>query len=280
MSSYLADNVGVFPPSYVYPYDAEGNYDLDDQPLSHPYGYVHWSWFLYSSGQATDDAFACPSMQNGGAPRTNPGPRDWEDGQVDQNGQSGPNSLEDKQAPRMAYTGNAAIFPRNKFTNALSGGPRVNKCVNETEIFDPARVVLATEWNDNWQATGVIEGGGVLVKSHRPVNPFWHIGSGSDEYGAPLGSPGFTYGDGPHFGVKPRSDVTDVIGLIDNPGIPEVNAVGRHHRGGDAYSGGAVNFLYADMHVEKKSVLETMRKREWGLRYYAIDGENKVGPPW
>lgn len=280
MGAYLADNVGIYPPAYIYPYDAEGNYDLTNQPGDHPYGYIHWSWFLYSKGQAPEDAFKCPSMLNGGIPRTNPGPRDWEPGQMDQFGGRSAD-LEDKQAPRIAYTGNAAIFPRNKFTRQLSGGDRVNILVSETKIHDPGRVVLVTEFNDNWKALGIGSEGGILVKSHRPVSPFGHIASGSDEYASPEPAPGFSYGAPPYYGLKPLKEIESAINLIDNPGLMETNAVGRHHPGGkDGYMGGAVNFLYADAHVEKRTVLDTIHQREWGNRYYAISGNNKVGPPW
>jgi len=280
MGEYLAEYVGVYPSSYIYPSDEGGNYDLDNQPVGHPYGYLHWSWFLYNKGQAAEEAFQCPSILDGGAPRTNPGSSGWAVGQVDQGGQSGPNPLEDKQAPRMAYTGNAAIFPRNKFTTVLSGGPRVNVFVNESIIHDPGRVVLVTEYNENWKAAGVQQGNGVLSKSHRPINPFWHLGSGSNEYVASPESPGFTYGSGPHYGLRPKQEVDNTVGLIDNPGLVETNAVGRHHTGGGSYIGGTANFLYADGHVEKKSVLETVKNHEWGNRYYAISGNNKIGPPW
>jgi prepilin-type N-terminal cleavage/methylation domain-containing protein len=281
MEAYLAENNGVFPPSYIYPYDGEGNYDLENQPVDHPYGYIHWSWFLYNKGAVSDETFRCPAMLNGGIPRTNPGSRDWEQGQVDQDSSRGASSLEDKQAPRMAYTGNAAIFPRNKFTRLLSGGARVNILVNETKIHDPARVVLATEWNQNWKAIGVGSDDNLLVKSHRPVSPFGHISSGSDEYAAAEEQPGYSYGSPPDYGLLPLNQVEAATNLIDNPGMMETNAVGRHHPGGkDPGMGGAVNFIYADMHVEKKSILETVRNHEWGNRYYAISGANKVGPPW
>lgn len=280
MGGYLADNQGIYPPSYIYPYDGAGNYDLNDQPNDHPFGYLHWSWFLYSQGQAPEESFRCPSMENGGAPRTNPGPRDWEKGQVDQNNTGSPNTLEDRQAPRLAYAGNAAIFPRNKFNYVLSGGPRVNVCVNETKIHDPARVVLCAELNKNWKAAGIEQGNGVMSKSHRPINPFWHLGAGSNEYAAAPETPGFTYGNSPYHGLLPLRDVEEAAGLIDNPGVVETNAVGRHHPGGDAYMGGTANFAYADGHVDRKTVLETIRNQEWGNRYYAITGKNKIGPPW
>ncbi len=279
MASYLTENNGVFPPGYVYP-DENGDWSTDNQNPSHPYGYIHWSYFLYSGGQAPEESFQCPTIPNGGHPRTNPGMQGWENGQIDQNGQTGPNPLQDRQAIRMAYTGNAAIFPRNKFTQTLSGGQRVNVLVNESHIGDLGKTILATEFNKNWKAAGVDQGGGVLMKAHRPINPFWHIGSGSSEYTAPLNTPGFTYGDGPHYGLQALASVENGVGLIDNPGVSEMNAVGRHHPGGDNYSGGAANFLYADGHVEKKGVLTTLMNREWGNRYHAITGNNKVGPPW
>lgn len=280
MSGYLAENVGVYPPGYVYP-DEFGNWNPYDADPSHPYGYIHWSYFLYAGGQAPETAFQCPGFPNGGAPRTNPGNGPWEGDQVDQNGQTTPNGLQDRQAERMAYTGNAAIFPRNKFNMSLSGGARINRFVNETEVHDPAGTILATEFKNDWRALGVTEGGsGILSKAHRPVNPFMHLSSGSNEYAAPPNSPGFTYGDGPHYTIRPRSAVENATNLIDNGAISELNAVGRHHPGGDGYSGGTANFLYADAHVERKSILQTVKDWEWGLKYYAITGANKVGPPW
>ncbi len=285
MGSYLADNGGVYPPSYIYPYDAEGNYNLASQGESndHPFGYLHWSWFLYSRGQAPEDSFKCPSIPNGGAPRTNPGPLGWEPGQVDQNGNSGPNAgaIQDKQAERMAYTGNAAIFPRNKFAFGMVSGSRVNVFVNEKAIDDPSRVVLATEFNKNWKV--VAEGGGdagLLSKSHRPINALLHATAGSDEYGAPEGVPGFQYGSPTtNFGLQREDQITNARGLLSTSGLSEANAVGRHHPGGDKL-GGSSNFLYADGHVERKTIRQTLERWEWGRRYYSLSGYNKVGPPW
>jgi prepilin-type processing-associated H-X9-DG protein len=112
------------------------------------------------------------------------------------------------------------------------------------------------------------------------VNPFMHLSSGSDEYSASPSTPGFTYGNAPYYTLQPRSALENQTNLLDNPGISELNAVGRHHPGGDDYTGGTANFLYGDGHVEKKSLLQTVKNWEWGLKYYAISGENKVGPPF
>jgi prepilin-type N-terminal cleavage/methylation domain-containing protein/prepilin-type processing-associated H-X9-DG protein len=286
MGCYLTDNGGIYPPAYIYPYDGNGNYDLTKQGDvdSHPFGYLHWSYFLYSGGQVSDDAFKCPSIAtNGGHPRTNPGSREWESEQIDQNGQSGPNPLEDRQAPRIAFGGNAAIFPRNKFSQGMSadgtGGVRVNQCVNEKEI-NSGKTILAAEFNKNWKAISVNDGGGFLSKSHRPINAFTHIGSGANEYGAPVNVPGFTYGTAPYYGLLSGAEIEETPGLIGGSGGSELNAVGRHHPGGGGYVGGTANFVYADGHVEKKSVLQTIQTGDWGTRYYSINGNNKIGPPW
>jgi prepilin-type N-terminal cleavage/methylation domain-containing protein len=128
--SYLTDSQGVYPPSYVYPKDANGDWSSEDggqAPDPSQFGYMHWSYFLYSNGRVHDSAFQCPDFRNGGAPRTNPGEEaeDWELGeQQDAGTRTVPNDLTDKQARRMAYTANAAIIPRNKFTRDLAGGVR------------------------------------------------------------------------------------------------------------------------------------------------------------
>jgi len=281
MALHLLESKGKYPPSYVYPTNSYGAYQLRNQPDNHPDGYMHWSWYLYGKGEANAEAFQCPQMENGGAPRTNPGPdgENWEARQIDQNGDTSANPLEDKQAPRMALTANAAIIPRNKFTTELSEGPRVNVLVSDSEIKRPGSTILITEFNENWVGAGVQEGGGILSKSHRPVNPFYHIGSGTDEYAAAPRTPGFMYGppeDRVNFGLAPYRVVRNATGLIEGSVGPETNVVGRHHSGGDKIMGGTANFLYVDGHVDRKTILDTMKHQEWGAKYYSITGRNEV----
>jgi hypothetical protein len=193
-----------YPVSYAY-LDARGNFDpsnlySQDSVSGHPYGYIHWSYYLYGTGKVKDESFQCPDFLHGGAPRTNPGPNpeDWEGGQVDDKGNSRPNPHVDQQAARMAFTANAAIMPRNKFSRLLSGGSRVNQLVTDAMLKRPSKTILVTELNNNWRASAVQQGGGLLSKSHRPVNPFYHVSSGSNEYAAPVsaaGRSGFIYGE-------------------------------------------------------------------------------------
>jgi len=63
--------------------------------------------------------------------------------------------------------------------------------------------------------------------------------------------------------------------VIDGALGPETNAIGRHHPGGDRL-GGTANFLYVDGHVERTTILETLKERRWGDKYYAITGNNIV----
>jgi prepilin-type N-terminal cleavage/methylation domain-containing protein/prepilin-type processing-associated H-X9-DG protein len=282
IASYLVWSKGIYPASYVYPHNDLGEWDPDDQPADHPYGYLHWSWFLYEDGKANDKAFHCPKFNNGGTPRTNPGPdmKDREPNQRDQNGDRNPSDLTDKQAPRMAYAGNAALIPRNKFTTEISGGSRVNQFVPDTRVKRASETILATEFINKWELLGIKDADGTLSKSHRPINVFWHVGSGYNEYLSDERVPGFMYGllsDQETYGVRPIKEVLAREDLLDyTSGYPQVNAVGRHHPGGNDDLGGTANFLFCDGHSERMHVLKTMERRLWGDRYYSLSGRNEI----
>jgi prepilin-type N-terminal cleavage/methylation domain-containing protein/prepilin-type processing-associated H-X9-DG protein len=284
MASYVNQGGGSFPPSYVYPTDEKGSWGIQDGQQnnnSSEFGYLHWSWFLYNGGDAPKEAFQCPNYPSGGAPRTNPGRlvEDWELGQqIDAGNDTTPNELEDKQAPRIAYTANAAVVPRNKFTNGLSGGPRVNVLVTDNRIRRAGEVALATEFLRNWKALGVQQGSHVLVKSHRPINPFYHVGFGYNEYAVPERTPGFTYGDpNQNFGVLEYNAVKDATNLLDHTsGVAQINAVARHHPGGDERFGGTANFLFCDAHTERMTPIQSMKGRKWGDFYYSLSGKNEI----
>jgi prepilin-type processing-associated H-X9-DG protein len=285
MSTYLAENNAILPPSYVYP-DKKDGWNTRSQRPNHPWGYLHWSHFLYDNGKVNPKAFECPNYPNGGAPRTNPGSHeeDWEGGQGDQNQNELPNELEDRQAPRMAYAANAAVVPRNKFTNRLSDGLRVNVLVQENKITRPSDTILATEYVKNWKALGIQQGGGlILSKSHRPINVFYHAASGFNEYKADPQSSSFYYGTKlqprtpQDYGLMKLSEVKSRVNILDyTSNTPQINAVGRHHPGGDRTYGGTANFLFCDNHTERMTVLESVVQRKWGDRYYSLSGANKV----
>ena len=269
-----------FPPSYVYGAQTTGEqWSLADQQMNsqHPEtGYVHWSHALFSGdGGVPEGAFTCPSMRNGGAPRTNPGPvaADWENWQTNGQGSTYSSATlpEDRQAKRMAYTGNSAIFCRNKFFAGVGAGERQSQLVRPAWIkASGARVIIATEFleTENWQSIAT----GTTARSHRPIDPFWCVsGPGDLIYSEP------DTGTQPRFYYPNVSDVKpiDQLGagaIEDEKGI---NAVGRPHSGGgDPKYGGVTNFVFLDGHVEKLTVQETIKNRLWGDQFWSLTGRN------
>lgn len=269
------DKRNNFPASYQY-LDSNGN--ISNLPTGDAGGYLHWSYALWESGKVDGKSFECPSFPSkGGAPRTNPGENraDWED--PEQQNQPGVGEdVADKQAPRMAYTGNAAIMPRNKWTKDMSGGERINRYVRDNEIKHASNVIMATEFNRNWKAVAENVGASkFLSKSHRPVAPFYHEGDGYDEYNSE--TLGFRYGPpgAKDYDLSPFNVIEETPDLINAARGTELNVVGRHHPGEDRF-GGSADFLYVDGHVERKTVLKTLEDREWGERYYSVSGQNRV----
>ena len=270
---YTADDE-FFPPAYVYGAREEGgSWREQDQRGNNPVpanGYVHWSWSLFAEGDTPEDSFKSPVVLNGGAPRTNPGqdPDNWEPWQVNDVGSRapGPRRPEDRQAARVAFTGNAAIFPRNKFN---AGGQRQNRLVNPAWVKGPARTILATEFTDvlDWQG---IRDDGNICKSHRPVTPFGCFSG--DPFSEPNrgSSPRFFYPN-PDTIREPFELTADLIADGTTTGST-LNAVGRPHSGGADDSGGTTQFSFVDGHVERITLIESIRDRKWGDKFYSLTG--------
>ncbi|MBL0927146.1 MAG: prepilin-type N-terminal cleavage/methylation domain-containing protein [Phycisphaerales bacterium] len=283
VTGYTVESRMLYPLSYAYASSPTSNsWRLEDQQVSNPTptnGYIHWSFYLFegaSSGVA-EDAFTCPSVASGGAPRTNPGskPADWEPGQINDAGQSSPNGVADRQARRMAYTGNAAIFPRNKLND--SGGPRLNRFVKASEIGRTAQTILATEFYSGSNAWRAVYDGRKWA-SHRSLDPFVGFSSGTDPYSQEdVGSGRAAF----RYPTDREIRTLDEIGAGDNlivDGNCILNAAGRHHRGGPdrARMGGTANFVFCDGHVERMSILESVQRRLWGDRFYSMTGNTAV----
>lgn len=275
---YGIDN-DYFPPSYVYgANETGGEWRVEDQLQTNPHpanGYIHWSWALFGGedggGNIPESAFECPTVLRRGAPATNPGPDydDWEDGQYNDLG-SGPGSdtPNDRQAARMAYTGNAAIFPRNKYNISSQRKSQLVKVAwVDSSRQGASKTILCTEFYDNkdrWTSLKSSLDG--KIKSHRPITPFIGRSAGTNVYDEPK------FGSVPRFVYPPRSAILDDDELganVINSSLTTLNAVGRHHNG-------KTNFSFVDGHVETLTVQETVRKRLWGDRFYSITGGNKV----
>ncbi len=276
---YSSNGKQYFPPHYVYGADEESlNWRLIDQQISNPNpqnGYVHWSFALFNEGSVNEDSFTNPSMPNGGAPATNPGAEigDWEPNQTnDQGGSAGTVSPRDRQVKRIAFVGNAAIFPRNKFFS--SGGDRKNELVKDADIGQPSNVILLTELNANKQYEAIRVGS--IFKAHRPVTPFRGGSSGILVFSEPIGGgvPRFFYPRRPD--ILPLEDIPE--GAIDDTTNSGLNAVGRMWgaKKNATGQGGTTNFAYADGHVENTTLDETIEKKRWGDRFWSISGPDAV----
>lgn len=287
VASYVATYRETMPASYLYARGAnDPTWDMQDQVGSSTAGgkfILHWSYFLFNDGATPQDAALCPSVAHGGAPRTNPGENssDWEPGQRDSFGNqgAGPGAPQDFQARRMAFCGNAAIFPRNKFVDF--GRPRYNKFVKDGDISIPSGTILVSEFfqRANWSSlySAGESGDSSIVLSHRSIMPFQGISSETDPYSEPNGaSPRGRF-------MYPRLDE-----ILDDRQVPDgviggatstlLNAVGRSHLGKKDGKGGASNHGFVDGHVEFLTVQETIRQRRWGDRVHSMTGDNRVDP--
>ncbi|QOJ00708.1 MAG: prepilin-type N-terminal cleavage/methylation domain-containing protein [Phycisphaeraceae bacterium] len=276
-----------YPLAYTYASDDRGNWNFNDQRLGEnggTYGYIHWSWALFNSGNTPEAAFRSPAVQRGGAPATNPGPDpdNWEPGQENDNGNPAPAATpEDKQVKRVAFASNAAIIPRNKLV-ANNDNERKNRFVDPADISQTAggdsRVIFATELRDgnDWR-TVFSSREPTKSKSHRSISPFIGFTSGTDVYNqgnAPGGRSPFGYPD-PDTRIWSLDDNRSGEFAIDN-NQTDLNVVGRSHPGGDKKYGGTANFVFCDGHGERMTVRESIQKRLWGDRFYGLTGGNRV----
>ncbi len=309
VASYAADFKEQIPPSYAYADEPTGlSWRLGAQTDSYGVGqngYIHWSGFLYGSSASSgsgnsglaDEAFTCPTLTRGGAPATNPGPNqeDWEPSQINSLGGTGPSQTPaDRQARRMAFVGNAAIFPRNKFDSSFA---RKNRLVRVAEIQNQGKTILAGELGElnrsfatvtNAQTPWVtVFSSDQRSLSHRPVTPFVGGSAGADVYREPP-RPNSTE---PSFFPYKESDITDLnlqtVGMLSSTGAGSpLNAIGRHHPGAGLRTrlGGTTNFVFVDGHSERLTVRQTVLRNDgtgtylWGDRFYSITGNNRVSP--
>jgi prepilin-type N-terminal cleavage/methylation domain-containing protein/prepilin-type processing-associated H-X9-DG protein len=274
LAMYVAENKQYFPAAYTY----IGNLDNSGTPSK---GYRHWSSYLYGNKakmnndsvfRTTDGwgAFVCPSMSNGGLPATNT---------FAGNTSSSPNvqidvaGIVDEQAPRISYTVNEAIMPRNKFILNIpgEGNSRTYRQVNAGKIKNSSNVVLATEWTQNEGmvvGNGRVNTGATVMKSHRPVHAFVASdGSWDIDKVAPstLRGQGFTRNYQMSSGPADRMNVSgnrlDWVGRVHGP--LQIGPGQQDLR--------RTNFLYVDGHVETKRLGETLYPNfQWGDKFYSL----------
>jgi prepilin-type N-terminal cleavage/methylation domain-containing protein/prepilin-type processing-associated H-X9-DG protein len=262
---YLAENQDGYPLAYTYRPEP-GATMIRGTNASDAAGYRHWSFYIYGESfqagdntrQAVDtvsaDAFTCPSLSSydGGLPATNPAPEDRIDGQTVQT-----SGVVDDQAPRIAYTVNEAIMPRNKFLGVTRGPTNPNQYqaqyVKAGQIQNSSGTVLATEFTEDWRVISDFTGGAgggesTVVKSHRPVHAFTAFGAGDS-------NDLYQQGVDTAFAALEEQNAKPV-GWAYEPGLTVPNRtywIGRNHRDEEQ-----TNFLYVDGHAETKRMEETL----------------------
>lgn len=318
---YTSDYNGALPASYTYVgMHLAGNvFTLDPNATEDPnagsqYGYIHWSSLLladrtpnrfsnttitvdgtsnpaisthtnpgiYGSLQGWD-VFQCPSLEGGGLPPTNPAPSMLLSGQT-------PDQTDyvDYQAPRLAYTLNEILCPRNKFVVNINGSTNdeVEHYVRAGSVHNAGATILATEFTDNYSLvtlTGDLNKSALVVKSHQPVHGFINaVGLGSTD-GSSFDM--MTYDQSALvLRIAPGQALTAIHKNL-NPGdlaTSRLDWVGRNHGGphkvdANGWDTRTTNFLYLDGHVETKHIQETLSPIwEWGDQLYSLYPQTRV----
>jgi prepilin-type N-terminal cleavage/methylation domain-containing protein/prepilin-type processing-associated H-X9-DG protein len=281
---YVAENKGTFPAAYIYV--GQKFVGGEQTPVDPTSGYIHWSSYLYKRSGGAEvpesefrklngwDMFTCPAIERGGLPPANTYDENHDAGQ--QNDVAG---VIDRQAPRLAYTVNEAIMPRNKFTKSWPNQTRTYQYVRLSSIKAPNNVILATEFVDDWhivtEDTGesAAAGGSPPCKSHRPVHGFKGILGDLDMHQAPTGAAVGRVVKGYQILKATKDDlIPHMTAAQALASKTRLNWVGRNHSGKS-------NFVYADGHVETKTIEETLApKFQWGTTFYSLNPHGDVEP--
>ncbi len=299
IAMYVSENKGTLPAAYLYVgHSLVGGSQNPTTPVK---GYIHWSSYLFGSARSDAkfssaagglgitsaqpgpyatasgwEVFQCPSLDNGGLPPTDPAPGNFDPGVA-----ADVTGYVDYQAPRLAYTLNEVLCPRNKFASNMPGNPtRLAQYVRAGSVKGSADVILATEFTQI--STIVLDtgdvGGGLVCKSHRPVHAFKSLTGGGTNID--LWTPGSgvvrvainDLASNPVPGTTPKTRL-DWVGR--NHGIMKQGRVG----GGDLRNDWDLrktNFLYLDGHVETKHISETLSPWQWGTTLYSYAPHDDV----
>ena len=256
---YENENDGLIPASYSY----NGQVIVNGVQQYANQGYFHWSYFLYGNRVTSNGALLCPELDQGGLPPTNTTDSNLLPGQIVET----PGVI-DQQAPRLAYTLNEALSPRNKFAIGFQGAVRIYQFVHASSISNPSGTILATEWAPTG-AREIASGSNFYVYSHRPVHGFVGLDGTLDMFQL---KPGIGYR---------RVTAAD---LDPDPGtatssVTRLDWVGRNHGHVQGYPDRSLtNFLYLDGHVECKTIYDTLAPFEWGEKFYTLVPNGDLQP--
>ena len=264
MAMYLNQNLNTFPPAYLY--IGHSIVNGVQTPTNPSAGYIHWSSYLYGSGAVPQSAFTCPTFQKGGLPPTNTPVANRDPGQVCPS-----EDVVDQQVPRLAYTVNEVLFPRNKFIAKSFGGSRVYRFVKSNEVAHSSSTIMATEMVDDAKAISYDDFDTGWIMSHRPLSGFVGVNGELDMYLLPIGQ---------KFRQATVADLDADPSSVGTATHTRLDIVGRNHGKKIGYPDKRLsNFLYVDGHVETKSIYDTVQPFEWGDRFYSLTpNDDQVGP--
>jgi prepilin-type N-terminal cleavage/methylation domain-containing protein/prepilin-type processing-associated H-X9-DG protein len=261
---YTQSNQNTYPAAYLYINQQIVN--GVQTPNSPAAGYVHWSSYLYGNGSVPAAAFTCPTMDRGGLPPTNTTPDNMNTGQVCPGV-----GVVDQQAPRLAYTVNEALCPRNKFVTNFQSAQRIYRYVKANEVADPSNTILAMEMIDNGTMLSYNDSSTGWIMSHRPIDGFCNSTS-PDVYLLPIGA-GFRPSTAADIDPDPSTETSSNSRL---------DLVGRNHGPRQSYPDHRLsNFAYCDGHVETKSIYDTVgpaQPFQWGAQFYSLVPNNDEQP--
>jgi prepilin-type N-terminal cleavage/methylation domain-containing protein/prepilin-type processing-associated H-X9-DG protein len=259
---YVSENRGTYPAAYFYLGQKVNNGVDTSTPTA---GYLHWSSYIYGSGAIPQSSFHCPALDRGGLPPTDTTPDNLEPGIA-----SAEPGVVDQQVPRLAYTLNEALCPRNKLQKQFQGAMRVYQYVRATQVEDTTGTILATEWGPTAARIGDPASGAVEVVSHRPIHGFIGLDGTLDMHQLDLNTP-FRRVTAADLDPDPASASTSATRL---------DWAGRNHGPRQGYPDRRrSNFLYADGHVETKSIYETLAPFQWGHQFYSLNPHDDLQMP-
>ncbi|MEM9753804.1 MAG: hypothetical protein AAF916_10525, partial [Planctomycetota bacterium] len=222
---------------------------------------------LLNSDGSGQGGFQCPEMENGGHPATNP-----RDSALLPDGFApGGGTGVDLQVDQLAYTANEFLIPRNKF-NQNAAGQRNNQLVRGAWVTNPGQMILVTEFIDDYDA--IADGAGVS-KSHRSINPMNSTADAGNPTGWPVNTR-YDWQPANDYGLKAYDKILADANTSETS--KPINMVGRHHPGGGTGVGqeGNTNFNRADGSGFTTTVLESVKEKQWGERFYSVTGENGI----
>lgn len=278
IQDYASNNRQTYPASFIYAgQKTENGVQTPDKQTG---GVIHWSYVLFPKNPLPNsltqnpppdprtwvmnqELFKCPETWRGGLPPQSPTEDNLDPGQTVE----GPGTV-DYQAPRLAYTANAAVMPNNKFTVGFQNTNNPFHFVRAGQVRRPGDTILMTEFTD---APGVVVDasrftGQPASKSNRPVNGFTIDGVTNPNIETlPPGTP---------FHPTRRDDLAklqpaDVASGSTNSKT-RLDWVGRLHGAGKNWFQKKTNFLYVDGHVETKRIEETLEPFQWGERFFSL----------